>query len=222
MGNGNGPLPEVFDGRFAGTFDVDEAVGRTQEYGDAVSFLITTRINKSTLSTTKDGLVKRSDTYQVHDVVPLSAEAYQQLLNGLVIAPTPAEEALPDEAGWIPDDEDVVRVVKLSGEEVEDDWMADVLEDVRAELHEERVNHGMLVDDELDQTILADEDDDEVFSPGGGDVQRIPIPGAFDPLAMEEEVEKSEPAATLDPFAREPVKRVDGKDKELENFLMEA
>lgn len=170
---------EEYYGRFKGTFELDEDDAREFQFDDAVSFLITTRVDGSSFGTTRDDEIKRTNTFQVYDVVPLSAEMYERIMMGK-LEEVAAKESAVQELTLFADPE--------TGEILPDDEPIEV-EEVQEE---------------------------EVFIPEPAtDVERIAIPGAYNPDA-DEAVE-----VTADVFQpdKAPVTRVDGKDSALAAFL---
>lgn len=118
---------EEYYGRFKGTFELDEDDAREFQFDDAVSFLITTRVDGSSFGTTRDDEIKRTNTFQVYDVVPLSAEMYERIMSGKLEETKVKESAMEElqlfadvdeDTGEITPAEEPIEVEEVQEEEV--------------------------------------------------------------------------------------------------------
>lgn len=71
---------ELYDGRFSGTFEMDEASGEGIKYEQSVCFLVVAHASKAAISTNKDGDVKRTNTFAVQRVEVIPAEEAEKVL----------------------------------------------------------------------------------------------------------------------------------------------
>lgn len=88
---------ELYDGRFSGTFELDEEVGEAIKYEQVVSFLVVANASKAAISTNKDGDLKRTNTFAVQQVKLVSNEQAEALLWSQVALPLAAPEEEPSE-----------------------------------------------------------------------------------------------------------------------------
>lgn len=63
---------DAFEVRFLGGFPVDPTVGETQEFETEQMFLVSGPVAKSQVSTTKAGLVKRTNVIRVASATPVA------------------------------------------------------------------------------------------------------------------------------------------------------
>lgn len=71
---------ELYDGRFSGTFEMDEESGEGIKYEQSVCFLVVAHASKAAISTNKDGDVKRTNTFAVQRVEVISPEKAEELI----------------------------------------------------------------------------------------------------------------------------------------------
>lgn|SRR5690606_22896394 len=64
----------LYDGKFSGSFDLSTDVGESINYDDVVCFIVTAVVSKANINTNRMGDVKRTNTFQVTDVIPLEPE----------------------------------------------------------------------------------------------------------------------------------------------------
>ncbi len=73
----------VYDGKFAGGFDIDESLARDIGFDDVVTFVVTGRIGAVAIGETKVGDMKRTNTFQVVSSVALDPALAEKLLNSI-------------------------------------------------------------------------------------------------------------------------------------------
>ena len=79
----DGSAVTVYDAKFAGTFDLTEAVGSTMRFNDTVTFLVTAVVGQSQVTATKTGDLKRSNRLDLIAVQELDKRAVQLVENAL-------------------------------------------------------------------------------------------------------------------------------------------
>ena len=68
-------IPVVqYEGKFTGSFDIDEDVAVDISYDDVVTFVVTARSGKASIDATKFGDMKRSTAFNVVHTAVLDAE----------------------------------------------------------------------------------------------------------------------------------------------------
>ena len=148
------PPVEQYHGKFTGMFDLENSLAEDLVMDSPMTFLITTRVSGQALASLADGRIKRSDTFKVADIIPITPELFSQVMDTILGSSmaTPVEpEQSPEEAGWIPDEEPVVRTMIVTGDVVEED--PDEIFDPR-QLEDEREEfEPMPVDD--DNKVLS-------------------------------------------------------------------
>lgn len=73
----------VYDGKFAGGFDLDEDLAKDIGFDDVVTFIVTGRVGGVSIGETKTGDVKRTNTFQVTSSVTLEPQVAAKVLNSL-------------------------------------------------------------------------------------------------------------------------------------------
>lgn len=73
----------LYEGKFAGAFDMDEALAEDLRFDDTVTFIVTGRIGGVDLRETKLGDLKRVNTFQVASTVALDPETATKVLNSM-------------------------------------------------------------------------------------------------------------------------------------------
>lgn len=81
QGRFDGMAVEVYDGKFAGGFDLPEDIGEAATFDTTVVFVVTGIAGKSTFDVTKSGDVKRTTQFDLHDVVALDPDLAVKVLN---------------------------------------------------------------------------------------------------------------------------------------------
>jgi len=165
---------EHFFGKFAGTFDLDEETAKDFQFDDAVSFLVTTRVENSTFGTTKDGEIKRTNTFKVYLVKPVSEEFAEKFI-GVSLSPDDVssivvehrEEGLNDLVESINSERNQdVRSISRSVEELQkdrEDRVSDLVDVVKSV---EITSEDVLLTDE-------DEDDDYIWTRDDQDHKKL-------------------------------------------------
>ena len=77
---------ELYDGKFSGAFDVDEHIAQSIAHGDEVAFLVVGTTKGSSFTDTKDGQVKRTNTFKVTEALVIDNEELVQQVTDQVIA----------------------------------------------------------------------------------------------------------------------------------------
>lgn len=78
--NLDGVAIDVYDGRFAGRFDIDEEKGRDIAYDDVVCFVVVATAGKAQFGTNKVGELKRSNVFDVTQVKPVDSPTAFKLM----------------------------------------------------------------------------------------------------------------------------------------------
>ncbi len=105
----------LYDGKFGGTFDLDEDMAKEMAFDDVVTFVVTARVGGVGITDTKTGDIKRTNTFQVVNSVALDAPMAEKLLDSLgqsvngVNAGQLTLTGTGRNAGLAPDDDDVVQ-----------------------------------------------------------------------------------------------------------------
>ncbi len=73
----------VYEGKFAGGFDLDEELAADLRFDDVVTFIVTGRIGGVSLGETKLGDLKRVNAFQVTSAVALDPQTATKVLNSL-------------------------------------------------------------------------------------------------------------------------------------------
>lgn len=84
-GRFDGMSVEMYDGRFAGTFEMDQDLGESIAYDDVVSFFVVTTAGKVGIDATKSGDLKRTNTFEVDAVQFVPVNQASKILNDLGI-----------------------------------------------------------------------------------------------------------------------------------------
>lgn len=83
----------VYAGRFTGEFEISEEVGEQLRMDDVAAFLVMGAVSKVGMGTTKDGDLKRTNTFEILNVLPVDAQAAKAFFEaGGAIAPKQAAE----------------------------------------------------------------------------------------------------------------------------------
>lgn len=77
---------ELYDGKFSGAFDVDEHVAQNIAHGDEVAFIVVASAKGAAFTDTKDGQVKRTNTFKVTEALVVDDEELVQQVMDKVIA----------------------------------------------------------------------------------------------------------------------------------------
>lgn len=100
----------IYEGRFAGSFELPEELGAKLEFDDVVSFVVTCTVGKATIDSTKLGDLKRTNAMSVQNVAPASQKAVDEAYaaNGFTLdTQLPLEIQSSDEEEEDIDPEDV-------------------------------------------------------------------------------------------------------------------
>lgn len=73
----------VYEGKFAGSFDLDEDLGHDLRFDDQVTFIVTGRIGGVSFGETKLGDLKRINAFQVTSATALDSQTATKVLNSL-------------------------------------------------------------------------------------------------------------------------------------------
>lgn len=73
----------LYEGKFAGTFDMEETLAEDLRFDDTVTFVVTGRISGVSLGETKLGDLKRINSFQVASTVALDPATATKVLNSL-------------------------------------------------------------------------------------------------------------------------------------------
>jgi hypothetical protein len=73
----------VYEGKFAGGFDLDEDFASDLRFDDVVTFIVTGRIGGVSLGETKLGDLKRVNAFQVTSAVALDPQTATKVLNSM-------------------------------------------------------------------------------------------------------------------------------------------
>ena len=104
---------ELYDGRFQGRFEIDDEVGARIQYDDVVTFVVTATAHRVEVAATKDGDLKRTNTFVIDGVKVLTtaeiiAEAEGYPVHGNQQSFEPTDESESEEV--IPEFDDFVDV----------------------------------------------------------------------------------------------------------------
>lgn len=123
MSNLDGHYVDQFDGRFTGTFDIDNDEGEKLSYDDVVSFFVVASVDKANFSTTKAGELKRTNVFVVDSVKVLPTELSSFIFNSLSdeTEPEPEHESESTFEVYEMGKEEPVAVVKDWDDE-EESW----------------------------------------------------------------------------------------------------
>jgi hypothetical protein len=77
----------LYEGKFTGTFDLDEQMGENLVFDEVATWIVTTRCSGASFSDTKLGDIKRVNTFQVTSSVVLDQAMAAQLLKGVGVVP---------------------------------------------------------------------------------------------------------------------------------------
>lgn len=77
----DGIAVDLYNGRFSGSFEIDEEVGESIAYDDVVSFLVVGTAGKANFNATSKGDLKRTNVFEVTNVMILTPEVAASLLH---------------------------------------------------------------------------------------------------------------------------------------------
>ena len=72
---------EIYEGRFAGGFEMDQEIGESIAYDDVVTFLVVAVAGKANIDATKSGDLKRTNYFDVESVSIVPPESATQVIN---------------------------------------------------------------------------------------------------------------------------------------------
>lgn len=141
---------ELYDGRFSGTFDMDEQSGEGIKHEQNVAFVVVAHADKAAISTNKDGEVKRTNTFKVQQVKVISGGEAETLLHAQGLLPQAEYHIEPEDATSTLDEfEGIADVMSVDPDTGEITGGFDPTEEIPVE------------------PVFADsESEEEVFSPG--------------------------------------------------------
>ena len=95
----------LYDGKFSGTFDLDEGMALEVGFDDVVTFVVTARVGGVNFGETKLGDVKRTNSFSVTSAVALGSDLMAKI--GTILPNTnsnqiPGQQSIYD----LPDDDD--------------------------------------------------------------------------------------------------------------------
>lgn len=167
---------DEFNGKFSGTFEMDEDKGKEIVIDDVVSFFVVTTADKADIAITKSGDLKRTNTFKIGVVQPLDRELASEIFKKLNIE-VPGLDKQDEEFQYTISD---FRIDSQSNLDQYDDFVG---------INDDRYDELKLRYDELK---LNDED---VFSPGGdSSIPADPRWGSDEPQAV----------AIKDPYSKNP------------------
>lgn len=120
----------VFEGNFAGTFDLDATFAEDLRFDDVVTFVVTGRIGGVKIGDTKLGDMKRTNTFQVTSSVALDPQTATKVLNSMgqmVSGVNAGQMSLGQEPPTDTLDDDYDAQVESPGIPVKDKALADFL-----------------------------------------------------------------------------------------------
>lgn len=113
----DGELVEIYEGRFAGPFIMDEISGASMSNGDLVTFIITARVDTPKFTyVKKTGDLKRSNVMKVQAVTPVDSDKARFLYDSL------GENVSGINDGIIETTTGVVESDDVQPELINDDW----------------------------------------------------------------------------------------------------
>lgn len=77
----DGYAVELYDGRFSGTFEMDEAHGKQVAFDDVVTFVVVAEVASPKFSQNKAGEVKRTNSFKVTNVKIVNGNTALEILN---------------------------------------------------------------------------------------------------------------------------------------------
>lgn len=83
QGKFDGIHVEMYDGKFAGTFEIESELGEKISYDDVVTFMVVTTAGKASIDSNKDGDLKRTNYFDLSQVQILSNEDAAKIMNYL-------------------------------------------------------------------------------------------------------------------------------------------
>lgn len=79
----------IYEGKFGGFFDLADEVGENVKYDDVVCFIVTASAGAANMSTTKTGDMKRRNTFEIMNVLPIEPDVAEAFFTaGASVAPT--------------------------------------------------------------------------------------------------------------------------------------
>lgn len=120
---------EFFDGRFSGSFDIDESIGKEIGYDDVVCFVVVGTANKAGISQNKAGELKRTNVFKVTNAKVVNGNTALKILGQADIEVpgiTPPEEYHGGDAFVDPDSGEIYG---LDADEDEPYWLKDEVDD---------------------------------------------------------------------------------------------
>lgn len=109
----------VYDGKFAGSFDLEDDMGNELAMDDVVTFVVTARVGGANFDTTKTGDIKRTNKFDITSATALDQTLANNVLNVLSQAPQgnqlTIQGAIADQQAEDLDDDDKAIVEALNG-----------------------------------------------------------------------------------------------------------
>lgn len=78
----------VYDGKFAGSFDLEDDMGNELAMDEVVTFVVTARVGGANFDTTKAGDIKRTNKFDITSATALDPTLASNVLNVLSQAPS--------------------------------------------------------------------------------------------------------------------------------------
>lgn len=109
----------VYDGKFAGSFDLEDEMGHELAMDDIVTFVVTARVGGANFDTTKTGDIKRTNKFDITSATALDQALASNVLNVLSQAPAgnqlTIQGAIAAQDDEDLDDEDKALAAALAG-----------------------------------------------------------------------------------------------------------
>jgi hypothetical protein len=83
-----------YDGKFSGGFDLDEDMGQEMAMDDVITFVVTGRVASVAFAETKNGDIKRTNTFQVTSSTALDPHMASNILNSLSQMPVNGQQTI--------------------------------------------------------------------------------------------------------------------------------
>lgn len=70
---------ELWDGKFQGNFDLDDVNGKQISMDDEITFIVSTHVKAVAHAETREGLIKRTNTFKVLSAVPITPQKNNEI-----------------------------------------------------------------------------------------------------------------------------------------------
>jgi hypothetical protein len=98
----------LYEGKFTGSFELDEQMGENLVFDEVATWIVTTRCSGATFSDTKLGDIKRVNTFQVTSSVALDRSMASQLLKSVGVVPK-GQRTIDDALNDVDSDDDDLK-----------------------------------------------------------------------------------------------------------------